>query len=224
MYVTTDPLEPETIQTFELNYLGTLSSTFYVNLSLFHNMLDKLIYRTHFFVEGEYITYQANVGKMTTNGIEFKLSVIPSKKLNLEFSATYQHTKDKRTGFEDIEPGYSPRFLGYIKAYYFFTREISLAITGNYVDKMFPYYDHTLKNPDGSCGRRLGEKVDGYFLLGANLRIRDIFGTGFFINIRGSNLLDQEIRYPATSNNAGYAYRGTIGRGLSFLLTLGYQF
>jgi outer membrane receptor for ferrienterochelin and colicin len=219
LYYPGDSLEPETIQTFELNYLGTLSSTFYVNLSLFHNILDNLIYRTHFFIEGEYITYQDNVGKMATTGIEFKLTAIPSKKLNFEFSGTYQHTKDKRTGFEHIEPGYSPRFLGYIKAYYFFTREISLAITGNYVDKMLPYYDHTLTPPD-----RLGEKVDGYFLLGANLRIREMFGTGFFMNIRGSNLLDQEIRYPATSNNAGFAEKGTIGRGLSFFLTLGYQF
>jgi outer membrane receptor protein involved in Fe transport len=228
LYPPTDPdlletLEPETIQTFELNYLGTLSATFYVNLSLFHNILDKLIYRTHFFnvSEGKYTTYQANVGKMTTTGIEFKLSVIPSKKINMEFSGIYQQTKDKRSGFEHIEPGYSPRFLGYIKAYYFFTREISLAITGNYVDKMLPYYDHTLLNPDGSFGKRLGERVDGYFLLGANFRMRDLWATGFFINIRGSNLLNQEIRYPTTSSNAGYAHKGTIGRGLSFLITVG---
>jgi outer membrane receptor protein involved in Fe transport len=225
LYFPGNPLEPETIQTFELNYLGTLSSTFYVNLSLFHNVLDKLIYRTNFYVSpGEYVTYQRNVGKMTTTGLEFKLSVIPSKKLNLEFSGTYQHTTDRRSGFEDIEPGYSPRFLGYIKAYYFFTREISLALTGNYVDSMLPYYDHTLENPDGSFGKRLGEKVDGYFLLGANFRMRDMWGTGFFINIKGSNLLDQEVRYPTTSNNSGFAQKGTIGRGLSFLITVGYYF
>jgi outer membrane receptor for ferrienterochelin and colicin len=182
--------------------------------------LDKLIYRTQFYVPPDlYITHQANVGKITTSGVEFKLSIIPSKKVNLEFSGTYQHTKDKRSGFEDIEPAYSPQFLGYIKAYYFFTREISLAITGNYVDKMLPYYDDTLAPP-----RRLGEQVDGYFLLGANFRMRDMFGTGFFINVRGSNLLDQEFRYPTTSNNAGFAQRGTIGRGFSFLITVGYYF
>jgi hypothetical protein len=84
---------------------------------------------------------------------------------------------------------------------------------------MESYYDDTLTPP-----RRLGERVDGYFLLGANFRMRDMWGTGFFINIRGSNLLNQKIRYPATSNNTGYAYRGTIGRGLTFLITLGYYF
>lgn len=226
LYYPGDPLQPETIQTFELNYLGTLSNTFYVNLSLFHNILDRLIYRTHFFdqEQNEYYTRQANVGKMVTNGIEFKLSIIPSRKVNMEFSGIYQQTKDKRPGFENIEPGYSPRFLGYIKAYCFFTPEVSLAITGNYVGEMESYYDPTLENPDGSFGRRLGEKVDDYFILGANFRMRDMWGTGFFINIKGSNLLGQEVRYPATSNNSGYAYYGTIGRSFSFLLTVGYYF
>lgn len=220
MYASDIPsLKPETIQTFELNYLGTLSATFYVNLSLFHNILDKLIYRTYYPGQGTLTSYQANVGKMVTNGVEFKLSVIPSKKVNMEFSGIYQQTKDRRSGFEDIEPGYSPQFLGYIKAYYFFTREISLAITGNYVGEMESYYDHTLTPPD-----RLGERVDGYFLLGANFRMRDMWGTGFFINIRGSNLLNQEIRYPTTSNNASFAQKGTIGRGFSFLITVGYYF
>jgi outer membrane receptor protein involved in Fe transport len=218
-------LEPETIQTFELNYIGNLSTQFSVSLSLFHNILDKLIYRTVFFVGGEYTSYQANVGEMTTNGLELTLTAKPAKKLNLELSGTYQDTTDKRTGIiEELEPGYSPNFLGYIKASYFFTSQISLAVTGNYVDEMLPYYDHTPENPDGTRGRRLGEKVDAYFLLGANLRIRDMFGTGLYLNIRGSNLLDQEIRYPTTSNNSNFATKGTIGRGLSFLLTLGYRF
>jgi outer membrane receptor protein involved in Fe transport len=213
-------LKPETIQTFELNYIGNLSSTLSVSLSLFHNILDELIFRSLFLVGDEYTTYQANVGKMTTNGIELTFTYYPSRKFNLQISGTYQDTKEDREGvFENFEPGYSPKFLGYIKASYFFTREISLAITGNYVGEMESYYDDILSIPG-----RLGEKVDGYFLLGANLRIRDMFNTGWFLNLRGSNLLDQEIRYPTTSNNANFAYRGTIGRGLSFLLTLGYQF
>lgn len=217
-------LKPETTQTFELNYIGNLSSYLSISLSLFHNILDKLIYRTLFVVGDVPTSSFGNVGEMTTNGIEFTLTLRPSLKFDLELSGTYQDTIDKRPGFEDIEPGYSPKFLGYIKTSYFFTRDISLAITGNYVDKMYSFWDSTLENPDGANGRRLGKKVGGYFLLGANLRIREIFGTGFFLNIRGSNLLDQEIRFPATSNNSNFAFRGTIGRGISFLVSLGYQF
>ena len=219
------PLKPETIQTLELNYIGNLSAEISVSLSLFHNILDKLIYRTFFVKDGVVTTYQANIGEMTTNGLELTLNYKPSRKFNLEISGTYQDTKEKRPGFfEDIEPGYSPRFLGYIKASYFFNRETSLAITGNYVDGMDAYWDHTLVNPGGTFGRRLGDNVDGYFLLGANLRFRDMFGTGFYINLRGSNLLDQEIRYPTTSNNSNFATRGTIGRGISFLLSIGYLY
>jgi outer membrane receptor protein involved in Fe transport len=219
-------LEPETIQTLELNYLGNLTSRFSVSLSLFHNMLDKLIFRTLGFTDiGEYYSYQANIGEMTTNGLELTLSYRPSKKFSLEASGTYQDTKEKRPDFfEEGDPGYSPRFLGYLKASFFFNRETSLAITGNYVDSMEAYWDHTLENPDGSFGRRLGDKVDGYFLLGANLRFRDLFGTGLYINLRGSNLLDQEIRYPTTSNNSNFISRGTIGRGISFLFSIGYLF
>jgi len=84
---------------------------------------------------------------------------------------------------------------------------------------MESYYDDTLTPP-----RRLGDRVNDYFLLGVNLRFMDIFDTKFFIDMNVSNLLDQEIRYPTTSNNATFAQKGTIGRGRTFLLTLGYYF
>jgi outer membrane receptor for ferrienterochelin and colicins len=221
LYPPADPLEPETIQTFELNYLATLSRKVFVDLSLFHNRLDKLISRTHFYDPSlsEYVTYWGNIGKMVTNGIEFKFKYRKSLRLSGEISLIYQQTKDRRTGFENIEPGYSPRFLGYIKGFFMFNLDTSLAITGNYVGPMESYYDDTMTPP-----RRLGDKVGGYFLLGVNLRFMDIFDTKFFINMRVSNLLDQEIRYPTTSNNSGFAQKGTIGNGRTFLLTLGYYF
>lgn len=94
-----------------------------------------------------------------------------------------------------------------------------MAVTGNYVDEMETYYDDTLPVPG-----RLGERIDSYLLLGANLRIRNLLGTGLFLNFRCSNLLDQDVRYPATANNFLFASRGTVGRGRSFLLTLGWKF
>ena len=226
VFPSSEPLNPEYIQTLELNYIATLSSKFTVSLSLFRNMLENLIYRTYFTVEGELISYFGNVGEMTTNGVEVTIQAAPVEDFFLEISGTYQHTKEKpRVGAGGGEvqvpddPGYSPKFLGYIKASYFFNDNVSLAVTGNYVGKMETYYDHTL-----TPAARIGDPVDGYFLLGANLRIRNMFAPGIFLNLRGSNLLDQEIYYPATSNNSGYAKKGTIGRGISFLLTLGWKF
>jgi outer membrane receptor protein involved in Fe transport len=218
------PLNPENISTFELNYIGILSKKFTLSLSLFYNMLDQLIYRTQIYVGGEYVTYVANVGQMNTTGMEMSIKISPSESFSLELAGTLQETKDKREGLEDIEPGYSPKLLGYIKASYFINKDISLAVTGNYVGEMESFWDVTLQNPDGTFGQRLGEKVDGYFLLGANLRIRNLFGTGMFLNIRGSNLLDQKYHFPATSNNNLFATYGTLGRGMSIFATLGIKF
>jgi len=213
------PLKPETIHTFEINYIAQLSSKFTMNLSVFRNILDKLIYRSLYIVDDTVNAYHANVGEMGTHGAEMTVICSPSPNLYFELSGTYQYTQDKRAGFEDIEVAYSPKFLGYLKASYFFNKNISLSVTGNYVSPMESYYDATLSPPT-----RLGEKVDGYFLLGANLRIRKLFGIGMFLNLRVSNLLDEEVRYPATANNFQFASKGTIGRGRSFLLTIGWKF
>lgn len=217
-----EPLLPETIQTFEVNYIFS-KPKFTAGLSVFYNLLDNLIYRTQLFIGGVYYTYHQNVGELRTVGAELTLTLRPAENFLLELSGTYQDTKDQRPGYEDIEPGYSPKLLGYLKASYFLNDDISIAVTGNYVDKMETFWDSTLENPDGTFGRRLGEQTESYFLLGANLRIRNMFGTGAYLNIRASNLLDQEIFYPTTSSN-DWADKGTLGRGLSFLLTLGYKF
>jgi outer membrane receptor protein involved in Fe transport len=210
-------LESEYIETFELNYIATLSSKFTVNMSLFRNMLDNLIYRTLYTGGGSVTSYFSNVGEMTTNGVEMIIQAVPVEKLLLELSGTYQDTKDEK--HKGIAPGYSPKFLSYLKASYFFNDNISLAATGNYIDEMESYYDDTMNPPD-----RIGDKVDSYFTLGANLRMRNLFGTGLFLNIRSSNLLDKEIRYPTTSNNNLFAPKGTIGLSRSFLVTAGWKF
>jgi hypothetical protein len=62
---------------------------------------------------------------------------------------------------------------------------------------MESYYDDTLTDAQGKpTPKRLGRKVDGYFLLGANPRIKNLLGKGVFLNIRGSNQLDQRVYIP----------------------------
>ncbi len=214
--------EPESIQTLELNYVGQYSPELSVSVSFFRNMLNRLIYRT-LTVKGDVVKSSfANVGKMNTSGVELTLQARPTEQLSFEFSATYQETTDKRPEIENIVPGYSPHFLGYFKVAFLIQKNMSLALIGNYISPMESYYDDTLLDPPGP--RRLGRKVDGYFLLGANLRIKKLFRTGLYLNLRGSNLLDEKIYYPTTSNNFLFATKGTVGRGISFLLTLGWKF
>ncbi|MCP5052238.1 MAG: hypothetical protein GY940_34035 [bacterium] len=88
---------------------------------------------------------------------------------------------------------------------------------------METFWDETLSVTGTPSGARIGKRVPGYFSLSANLRLSDVFVNGFYINLRLSNLLDKEIRYPTFTNNA-WADLGTIGRGRSWLLSAGYKF
>jgi hypothetical protein len=217
-------LEPENIETFELNYISSISQDFTLNASLFRNILNNLITRIVIFDvdQKEYESWSGNAGKMITNGIELTLKVDPLENLRLELSGTYQQTEDKRPGYEDIAVAYSPKFLGYLNISYH-TEKLNLGLNGHYVGAMETFWDETIENPDGSFGARIGEKVDEYFVMGANLRIKNIFWDGLYLNVRCSNLLNGEIRYPTFTNNP-WADRGTIGIGRSFLVTLGYKF
>ncbi|UCH94605.1 MAG: TonB-dependent receptor [Candidatus Aminicenantes bacterium] len=218
-------LEPESIQTFELNYISTISSRYTLNISLFRNVLNKLITRVvQFDDQGNYASWSDNAGKMVTHGVELTLNTEPLDNFRIELSGTFQKTEDKRDLYENITKAYSPKLLGYLKASYH-TEWFTLAVTGNYVGAMETFWDETKTTPINSVlpGNRLGDRVNGYFVLGANLRLRYLFIYGLFLNIRCSNLLDEEIRYPTFTNN-DWADRGTIGSGRTFLVTLGYKF
>ncbi len=69
--------------------------------------------------------------------------------------------------------------------------------------------------------QRIGERVDAYWNLGANLRYRHP-GNGFYADLNVSNLLDAEIRYPA--NELADFYRGLIGPGRVVTATIGWEF
>lgn len=213
-------LEAEEIHTFEANYITTPSSTVTINFSLFRNILENLIVRTVSAETGSLTTFFHNGGELVTDGAEFSIQAKPFEKLLTELSLTYQNTEDRRDGFEDIEVAYSPHFLGYAKVSYQFTEKISFALTGTYVDEMETEWDVRLNN---FAGGRVGRAVDGYYLLGANLRIDNLFGTGCYFNIRGSNILDEEYYYPTYVNNT-WADRGTLGEPLQVLATLGMKF
>lgn len=217
-----DDLKPEKIQTYEINYIGAYSAKFTIRTSLFHNILENLITRVVKFDGAVYQTWSDNAGKMVTNGMELTLNSEPFKNLKMELSGTYQETDDKRPGYENIETAYSPNFLGYIKIAYR-TKKFTLSLTGNYVGPMETFWDETIINSDGSNGDRIGNKVDGYFLLGTNLRIEDLFTKGLYLNFRCYNLNNTVIRYPTFTNNQ-WATRGTVGEGLSFLFSIGWKF
>lgn len=215
-------LQPEYIKTLELNYISELAEGYISNLSLFRNKFNNLITRQSIqSPNGDYNSYSDNGGKLVTNGIEWTVQTKPLENWNVELSATYQKTKDKM--LPDIEVPYSPNWLAQLKTAYHFNENRSLALTGYYVGGMSTYYDVTLKNPDGSYGRNIGDSSDGYFLLGANLRFDKLFGKGSFANLHVYNLLGKEVIYPVETTNS-WADKGTIGTGRTFTLSVGYEF
>lgn len=217
-------LKPESIQTLELNYIGTISPEFTLNISVFRNSLKNLITRVVVFEEDDiyYQTWSDNGGRMVTTGVELTLNAEPFNDFRMELNGTFQGTDNKRTRFENINVAYSPKLLGYLKAAYR-GYGFRVAVIGNYVGRMETHWDHTIKNPDDSFGARIGEKVGGYFVLGANLRLDDLFIDGLYLNIKCLNLLDEKIRYPTTTIN-DWLDKGTIGMGRSFLVSVGYKF
>ncbi|MGE5341882.1 MAG: TonB-dependent receptor plug domain-containing protein [Candidatus Omnitrophota bacterium] len=225
-------LKPEDIQTYELNYIGSISPRFTLNASLFRNILNNLITRIVKFDTSSgtfnYDSWSINEGKFITNGLEMTLNAEPANNLRFEFSGTYQKTTDKKMKANN-PVAYSPDFLGYVKASYTH-RYFILALTGNYVGAMETFWTvprdaSTPKTPppDPNLGKRLGERVPGYFKLNASLRVPNLLINGLYLEARCSNLLNAEIRYPASANNY-WMNRGTLGDGRTFLVSLGYKF
>ena len=195
-----------------------------LNTSLFYNKLDNLIFRISQIDENQnFTTWFGNAGEMVTKGAEISLMVRPIYDLNFDLSVTYQETEDLRKEFKDIKVAYSPNFLGYMKASYTFLQNMTFVVTANYVGEMIPFYDETIMNADSTFGARIGDKVDGNLLLGANLRMNNLFKRGVYVNIKCNNVLGTEIRYPTTSSN-DWANKGYLGAGRSFLVSFGKEF
>jgi outer membrane receptor for ferrienterochelin and colicin len=210
------PLKPEKIHTLELNYIASFSNSLSLNLSFFHNTLNNLITRIGELDEnGDYQTWSANAGKLITHGFESTLYMKPLNNLNLDISWIFQKTLDKMDGHEGRTVPYSPNFLGYLKASYLH-KKFTISIMGNYVGSMETYWDESFNG-------RIGDKVEGYFLMSANLRIMGFILKGLFCNLKVANIFDEEIRYPTYTNNA-WADRGTLGNGRALLVSIGLKF
>ncbi|KPA12067.1 TonB-dependent receptor, plug domain protein [Candidatus Magnetomorum sp. HK-1] len=218
-------LQAEEIQTFELNYIAVPIPRLTINTSVFYNILDNLIVRKYEILPDQSLsTFSVNAGKMITKGIELTVQTQPIDKLLMEISATYQDTSDERDGFNNIDVEYSPHFLGYFKGSYKFNDNVTFSLIANYVDEMETHWKVDQINPDGTYGGRVGEKTDAYFTIGANLRMDDIAGKGWFFNLHGTNLLNEDYLFPTYTNNSLWEDKGTIGDPLSVLCTIGRKF
>ncbi len=214
-------LEPEKIQTLEINYLGSFYEGVTASISIFRNgMNDLLLRKQGFNPDGTYYSYFSTSGEMVTNGTEVTLRAEIVRNLLIDVSGTYQNTKNQQD--KNIDPACSPHWLGYGSVSYQYNDVIG-SITARYVDKMKAYWDPTIKNSDGTYGNRIGKDVLSYISVGANFRIENLFVKGLYFSVRGANLLNTRIFYPTYTNNP-WADEGTIGLGRSVIGTIGWKF
>ncbi len=117
------------------------------------------------------------------------------------------------------DPGYSPDLLLKFKADYR-RGPITHAVYAHYVSDMDADWDF-VAGPTPGVTQRIGERVDGYWNVGVNLRYEHP-GSGLYANLNASNVLDAEIRYPA--NQLADFSRGLIGPGRIVTATVGWKF
>jgi outer membrane receptor for ferrienterochelin and colicin len=205
-------LEPEEIETVELNYLMVYPN-YSLSLSLFRNNIENLL-STRFMKDedGEFIPVRDNSGRMVTYGGEFILTAAPIENLSLELSAAYQETEDRT--YKKRKIPFSPHLLMKAKADYRWDG-FTVGLSGMYVDEMEP--ERSLEDPNGW---RL-KSSDEYVIADLNLRYDDA-ETGIFAAFKISNLFDQEVRYPATEE--AQFVNGLIDEGRGFMGTIGWKF
>ena len=225
LYMPHQPLlDPENIKTFEINYLGKLSPKISTNISLFNNRMNNLISRVSGVdEEGHYYQYDSNKGELITYGAEATIILQPIETLSIRLSGQYQQTNDMNN--DDLTPSFSPNYLAYFQGSYNFMENGVVSVTGRYVSEMESYWDvsRTNDDPDNLELGYIGDKIDGYFTLNSNLRFSDLMNYGLFVNIKVSNLLDTEFRYPTTSE-VTWANKGYSAPGRTYFISIGREF
>ncbi len=209
--------EPERIETIEASYTLTRPGWMF-SAALFQNDLSQLVRTIQRFdgASGTYLTVDDNSGRWRTRGVELIGEARPLPGLQLSASLTWQQTDDREN---DIDPGYSPKLLAKLRASWA-SGPMTYAAYAHYVDAMDADWDFVAGTEQGVV-RRIGERVPAYWNVGLNLRW-DPAGPGPYANLNVSNLLDEEIRYPA--NELTDFRRGLIAPGRMVMGTVGWTF
>ncbi|MBF0103562.1 MAG: TonB-dependent receptor, partial [Desulfobacterales bacterium] len=205
---------PEEIETIEMNYIFTKKNTS-LSVSLYKNNIENIgAIRFYEQLNGDYLPIRDNSGRMVTFGGEVIITRQCLTNLFIEFSASYQETLD-RTHEQRKQP-HSPHLLLNAKTDYQW-KQFTLSLSALHVSSMRPQMPPP-RNPDENSNQ-----INAYdhTIIDFNLRY-NLNSTGYFIAFKVSNVLDHEIRYPAT-DDAQFAY-GLLDEGRSFTASAGLKF
>jgi outer membrane receptor protein involved in Fe transport len=206
---------PEEILTMELSYLAVYPS-WSLSLSAFQNNITRILRKIQRYnpETGEYEKTIDNSGEWRTFGIEATLKLNPADRFFFQLSAIWQDTKDRNN--PEIRVGNSPQLLAKAEAAYY-RDTLTYAVNAAYVDSVLADWQW---QTDVSGYQRIGDEVGSYFLLGTNIRYQPA-SSKLYLNAHISNLLDEQIRYPA-SELVNFQH-GAFGPGRRFLVTVGWE-
>ena len=206
---------PEKIKSFELQHIVNYPDI-QLQSSFFYNTINDIAQR-EIILNDDGSTYSRliNNSKWKTVGIELIGSLEFNKHWRGSGSLVYQNSQDTKY---DIPVGYSPDLIFKIKTDYL-DGPMRYSLNLNYIDEMEAGY--TIHYENGiSTVERIGNKVDDYLLIGANIRY--VPDPNFYVNLKADNLFDETYHYPA--NEVATMENGLIGMGRVIMLTVGYKF
>ncbi len=226
LWVNHPELVPQSISTTEFNLSSIILKNFSVDLSIFYNNLKNLLVRRSTFISevSQTINTTDNSGNMETVGGEIQIKYEPINNLFLDFSLSYQNTKNNTF---DIEAAYSPNILAYFKVKYSFTKDIIFSLSTYYVGSMEADWNETPIDPQNGNFNpigRINETTPSYLNLSANIRFNDILKEKVFFNIHFDNILNSDFHYPPTYANWTILPNGTYDSGFQIYATLGIKF
>ncbi len=206
--------EKERMKSAEISYL-TLHDNWNIQASVYWTRVDNLlrIFQRLDEETGVYVNDSDASGARVTRGAELMGSVTPLDGLRLDASTNLQRSSDLVN--PEIEPDHSPSWLVKGKASYSLS-DYTFASTVRFVDSMHSSFQW--ESAEGEWSRR-GDSVPAYALLSANIRYDHT--SGVYFNLHGSNLLDQQFRYPA--NELVNFQKGGFGLGREILFTVAFK-
>lgn len=219
-----EALENEVMTALEIDWSYFQTDHSHYSISAYYNQIENMVMRSvsNFLRDGVHNSYPINTNSVQVIGLELITKLKIYDAIGLQFSFNYMHTSYLLDELKDITVGYSPELLSSLNLNYSY-RDFSLALYANYTGGMKPYYDTELSNENNpsSYRGRIGEEVPAYINLNANLTARDVIIDNLSVNLKFTNLLDQQIRYPVYMTNA-WADRGMLGSDLSMYFRITY--
>ncbi|MEH3024023.1 MAG: TonB-dependent receptor [Pseudomonas oryzihabitans] len=205
----TDPLKPETSNTWELGLKATAwNGRLTANGALFHSTYDN--YQANFFdtVANQVVTRLINAGSVTSEGAELDLALQATRALKLSAALAYTHARIDSfscpTGaaascnVNGKTLPFAPDWKSYVRADYSVPlgNGLDLELATDYSWQSEVQYDLS-QNPDTQQG--------AYGLWNASLAVVD-YDAGWRVALIGKNLADKSYS-PLLASGSGYIYR-----------------